>query len=373
MEAINIVWFKKDLRLADHAPLYHAIQAGLPILLIYCFEPSQTHHHTYSERHSWYAYHSLADMQQQLKPLGITLHLSQLEFTQVLETITPHYQVHTVFAHRETAMLHTRQRNEAVEAVCASNRITFQEFPVNGVLPALQVNPLTWQQQRKSAIHAPIFTVNLSKIPKLDLPDPIVQQFLPPTLPALIGKSNKHFKPDKAWQKPGETNAHKLLTSFVLDKVSKGYQKKRGLAFESATAGSRLSAPLAYGNITIKQIYWQLKQLKLDSTNQHDLTVFKQQLLARDYALQVFEMNPQIEQQNLNYAVNGIRLKWNETLFEAFMQAKTGFPLVDAAMLCLQKTGFINHRLRALLASFVAHHLWLDWRKGCRTHCQTIG
>lgn len=363
MEAINIVWFKKDLRLADHAPLYHAVQAGLPVLLMYCFEPSQTQHPTYSERHSWYAYHSLADMQQQLKPLGITLHLSQLEFTQVLETLLPHYQVHTVFAHRETAMLHTRQRNEAVAAFCSLNGITFQEFPATGVLPASQVDPPNWLQQWKTAIHAPIYTLNLGKITTPDLPKHIVQQLLPPTLPSLIGKSNKQFKPDKAWQKPGETNAHELLTNFILHKASNGYQKKRGLPHESATASSRLSAPLAFGNITIKQIYWQLKQLKLDSTHQHDLTIFKQQLIARDYALQMFEMNPQIEQQNLNYAVNGIRLKWNEALFEAFIQSKTGFPLVDAAMLCLQKTGFINHRLRALLASFVAHHLWLDWRK----------
>lgn len=81
MEVINIVWFKKDLRLSDHAPLYYAIKAGLPILLIYCFEPSQTNHPTYGEGHRAFAASSLDDMQQQLNPYGQVLYISNFEFT----------------------------------------------------------------------------------------------------------------------------------------------------------------------------------------------------------------------------------------------------------------------------------------------------
>lgn len=88
--------------------------------------------------------------------------------------------------------------------------------------------------------------------------------------------------------------------------------------------------------------------------------------------LQQFTMHPQLASENLNYAANGIRIKWNQALFDVFTKAKTGFPLVDAAVLCLVKTGYLNYRLRALLISFVSHYLWLDWRKAAPWFAQQM-
>jgi len=363
MEVINIVWFKKDLRLSDHAPLYYAIKAGLPILLIYCFEPSQTNHPTYGEGHRAFAASSLDDMQQQLNPYGQVLYISNLEFTRVLEVLLSQYKIHSVFTHHEVTMLHTRNRTEAVAQVCANNNITCNQVTSDSILPKSLVEPQNWLQQRNAWINSDSFVISLDKIQKVNLSEEIIQQIFPLNLTERKSKGRKQLKYENIQIIAGETKAQQLLNDFLLNKAKGEYRKNRNIAFNAGIWGSRLSASLAFGNINIRQIYRQLKSLHFNAAAKLDLKAFKAQLLLRDFAKQVFEINPQLEHQNLNYVVNGIRLKWNEEMFDAFTSAKTGFPLIDASVLCLSKTGFISHSLRALLISFVAHHLWLDWRK----------
>ena len=66
----------------------------------------------------------------------------------------------------------------------------------------------------------------------------------------------------------------------------------------------------------------------------------------------------------MNRAFDHIRTQWDENLYLAWETGRTGLPLVDACMRCVTQTGYLNFRMRAMLVSFLTHHLWLDWKRG---------
>ena len=94
------------------------------------------------------------------------------------------------------------------------------------------------------------------------------------------------------------------------------------------------------------------------------INAFKSRLRWRSHFIQKLEDQPNIESQNLHEAYDSIRNdSFNEDFYQAWRDGQTGFPLIDACMRSLIKTGWINFRMRAMLVSFASNNLWLDWRK----------
>ncbi|HNY56066.1 MAG TPA: deoxyribodipyrimidine photo-lyase, partial [Chitinophagales bacterium] len=99
---IVIVWFKRDLRFTDHAPLYAAQQQSLPILLLYCFEPSVMNYDDSDVRHWRFIYQSLQDMQSKLSNLNAQLYIFHEEVISVFQKLTQKHTIKTIFSHQET-------------------------------------------------------------------------------------------------------------------------------------------------------------------------------------------------------------------------------------------------------------------------------
>ena len=112
---INIVWFKKDLRLQDHAPLQAAIEQGLPTILLYCFEPSIMHDATTSERHVRFIFQSLKTMQDELLKYNQHLIIVQDEVITFLEKLREQYIVKSIFSHQEIGNSTTFKRDKQVK------------------------------------------------------------------------------------------------------------------------------------------------------------------------------------------------------------------------------------------------------------------
>src|SRR5210317_285504 len=98
---INIVWFKRDLRLTDHRPLKEAIDSGLPLLLIYIFEPELMDDSHYSERHWTFVYQSLNDLNHQLAAFNSEIVTFKGEPSDVLSALLSTISVHSIFSHQE--------------------------------------------------------------------------------------------------------------------------------------------------------------------------------------------------------------------------------------------------------------------------------
>jgi len=86
---VNVVWFKRDLRLQDHAPLHLALQKRQPVLLLYIFEPMLLNDSHYSERHFRFIKESLDGLQKQLEAYHTQILIVEGKAEDVFKTHTP--------------------------------------------------------------------------------------------------------------------------------------------------------------------------------------------------------------------------------------------------------------------------------------------
>jgi deoxyribodipyrimidine photo-lyase len=172
-------------------------------------------------------------------------------------------------------------------------------------------------------------------------------------------------------QKGGRSEGLKVLGSFLTDR-SRKYMRTISKPGISARHCSRLSAHIAYGALSVKEVEQAVKA-KIASiagisgpnaaSHRRDLSAFLSRLAWRCHFVQKLEQQPQIETRCMHPAFEGMREPHhNEEFFEAWKQGRTGYPLVDASMRSLHENGWINFRMRAMLVSFASYHLWLDWR-----------
>ena len=157
--------------------------------------------------------------------------------------------------------------------------------------------------------------------------------------------------------------ASRYLNTFLADR---GYSYGRYLSkpLQSRKSCSRLSPYLAYGNLSVKQV-WQASLATIDSNPSiaWSLKNFQSRLWWRGHYTQKLESMWQMEFVPINPGFEQLNRNYNEAFFNAWKTGHTGFPMVDASMRCLLKTGWINFRMRAMLATFVSYALWQPWKK----------
>ena len=172
-------------------------------------------------------------------------------------------------------------------------------------------------------------------------------------------------------QAGGETHATEVLRDFLKARSRDyiGGLSSPVLAWESC---SRISPYLAYGNLSLRTVHQQVVARRRDLQRRHGvndawskaLRAYEERLAWHCHFIQKLEDEPRIEFENMNRAFDGLREEqFNEDYFTAWKEGRTGYPMVDACMRALVATGWINFRMRAMLISFAAYHLWLHWRK----------
>ena len=185
-------------------------------------------------------------------------------------------------------------------------------------------------------------------------------------------KENKFLKNKSIGitQKGGRIEGLKILNSF-LNERSKNYLKNLSKPEHSVDSSSRLSPFLSNGVISVKEIineYRKRKESNFSSSNlkglKRNISAFNSRLSWRCHFIQKLEDQPDIEFKSMHSAYEGIRDNFNnEFFFKSWMEGKTGFPIVDACMRSLIKTGWLPFRMRAMLVSFASYNLLIDWKK----------
>ncbi len=355
---IHIFWFKRDLRLRDQPALQRAIEAGAPILMLYFFEPSliKGDKSKYHERHWRFVWESLQDLRRQLDPHGIPLYSCHTEVLPTLDKIGEHYSIQGIYSHQEVGIDQTFQRDKEVTRWCRRHGVHWEETPYSAVIRGLQ-GRTNWRKHLFDFLETPQAQVDLSLL------EPVA---LTPELAAAIGGAPipaEWQQPDPTFQPGGETYAWRYLMSF-LDKRYPNYQKHISKPELSRTSCGRISPYLAWGCLSMRQVFQLAESRKQESSHRHALSNFQSRLVWRDHFIQKFESESSMEYQNQNPHFDQIRQEWNEGYFQAWKEGKTGIPMVDAAMRCVNATGYLNFRSRAMLVSFLTHHLWLDWQQG---------
>ena len=352
---INIVWFKRDLRFTDHEPLYCTQQEKIPFLLLYCFEPSLMTYDDSDARHWRFVYESLQDMQSKLTNLNGTIYYFHNEVLSVLEGLTKHYDIQTIFSHQEIGNKISFDRDLAVKSFCFSHQIAWKESPLHGVVRKLKSRTDWSDRWIKTMTSKPKFVkeddwniVQLDEIVYSNLKGEQLNETI----------TTRH----KTFQQGGEYWAWRYLDSFLKERHV-NYSKHISKPLLSRKGCSRLSPYLAYGNISMRMVYQYTRQHYEKSANKRALSNFISRLQWHCHFMQKFEDECRMEFVPVNSAYNELIKPKNDHYITAWQQGQTGIPLVDACMRCLVSTGYINFRMRAMVVSFFVFNLWQDWKE----------
>jgi deoxyribodipyrimidine photo-lyase len=352
-QPINIVWLKRDLRLQDHLPFHLAEQSSLPYIIIFAFEPSVISYHDTSLRHLQFQYHSILQLNKNLSAFQKQVIVFHSELVLILEEINKQYHINNIFSYQESGIQLTYERDKKVATYCKKEGITWAESQRDGVVRGIK-NRESWDKNWFVAMHSPLL-VNSFKISEtLPFKNPFP---LEKKLQKQLEKYPTKFQP------AGEEYAIKYLKSFVNDR-GKNYSKHISKPLESRLSCGRISPYISWGNISIKQAYLFVLDHAQHSPYKWAFSNFLTRLKWHCHFIQKFEMECSYETHCVNNGYEALNHTKNEVYISAWKRGETGFPLIDACMKCLEKTGWLNFRMRAMVVSFFCHHLDQDWRDG---------
>ena len=345
-EPINIFWFKRDLRLLDNEPLNNAVSQKEKLLLIYCFEPSLKKNKHYSTKHWNFIKESINDLNIFLKNIDTHIHTYNKEITDVLKEIQEKFLVKKIFSHNETGLNVTFSRDILLKEFCQKNSIQWEEEINNGVFRGLQ-NRKNWIKKWRDHMKSPVVLFKGEKNDFINIKK----------------KQNFKVKDSKILQKGGVSSGIKYLDSFLDSRHTK-YQNNISKPEASRTSCSRLSPYMSWGNISTRYAWQRAKEQIQNGKPKFQLNGFTSRLRWQAHFIQKFEMECQMEFRSVNKGYQNLVKPINKKFISAWEKGKTGYPLVDASMRCVVETGYLNFRMRALLVSFLTHHLWQPWQSG---------
>ena len=354
---LSVVWFKRDLRLRDHAALHAAWQANQPVLLVYCLEPEVLQHPDTAPRHLRFAEQSLAQMRQELEPCGHSLFEFSGGMDELLDRLIRLGFQPQLFSHQETGLWATFQRDLRVKEWCRAHSVEWKEFASNGVIRGLKERSRWEATWRKRVEQEPFPAVHEQLIPFDGTPLKELQVgLLAEYLRSLPEDGNA-----RVFQPGGEAAGWAYLQSFVRDRL-RNYRRSISKPQAARRGCSRLSPYLAWGNLTIRQVVHALAEE--NPPWRQDVQFFVSRLHWHCHFIQKFESECRLEWQNLNTGFDAVRSEVRMDWVEAWCAGKTGFPMIDASMRSVCATGYLNFRMRSMLVSFLTHHLWQPWQSG---------
>lgn len=360
---LAVVWYKRDLRVFDHAPLVEAAKHR-QVLPLYIYDPALIRAPDCSAQQVHFINECLSDLDQALSARGSPLLAQHGDSVMIFQRLLDTFGPFTLYSHEETGNSLSYERDKRVAEWCRANGIVWKEFPANAVVRRLSSRDAwsdIWMQRMKPAsLPAPDF---LGKPETTLSPNGIM-------LPRWMGLQDDD-KPLR--QKGGRRQAAQLVKQFLSQRLH-DYRYGMSSPLSAADLCSRLSPHIAYGCLSIKEIVqkvWKTRT-ELNAMPAHvrpkgaleGLKSFESRLHWRCHFVQKLESEPDIETRNMHRGFDGLREPhFNREYFDRWRKAETGFPLIDACMRMLAETGWINFRMRALLVSFSSYQLWNHWQE----------
>jgi deoxyribodipyrimidine photo-lyase len=351
-----LVWFKRDLRVRDHAPLIQG-QNMDSALGLFVIEPQWLSSPECDAQHVQFTLDCLQELRASLAQLGLPLWVAVGEVTQVMHQLHKQFHFTHLLSHEETGPLWTYARDKMVALWAHAHQVKWLETPQTGVVRRLK-NRNGWAANWAARMNAP------------ELAQPRGLNGVQVEVPELPNLAQLGLKPStKTLQSPGEAAAWDTLNSFLQGR-GHNYRKALSSPLSAREGCSRLSPHLAFGTLSMRSVHKAAETAIEYAVNPgmrsmaYALRGFTGRLRWHCHFMQKLEDEPAIEHHNFVRACDGLRENdFNRAHFEAWCEGRTGFPMVDACMRSLVATGWLNFRMRAMLVSFASYHLWLHWRE----------
>lgn len=339
-QEVCVIWLKRDLRTKDHSSFYQARKSKLPLIVLYCFEPTVSHSADWDERHWRFIYQSLMDLNGKI-PVTWT----HGEVVQTLDEIQKKFTVKFIHSHQESGTEATYKRDKEVSRWCQRNGTSWKQHQSNGVVRALKNNK-EWERLWASTMKRDLLSVDLSQLSFADVSGLELNHDLSESITSV----------HSSFLKGGEEEALINMANFFR---TFDFEKNNYTPSQGHYTTSSLSPYISWGNLSLRQVYQEALKLIPANTDKKNILQFINRLKWHCHFIQKFE-----EDTDLEFGRDGKKL--DKELFRAWKMGLTGYPLMDACMRCVRETGHLNYRMRSLVVSFLSHYLNQPWEEGAK-------
>ncbi|WP_265461605.1 deoxyribodipyrimidine photo-lyase [Aeromonas salmonicida] len=367
---MKLVWFRNDLRLADNPALRHACAEAGEVAALFVISPTQWQQHKMAPIRQQFLLAQVDELGRALAALGIPLHLLRVEtFAEMptaLASLSNDLGVSQLYAN-QAIEIDEQRRDLAVSAMLAEQEVSCHWFNGCCVLPPGRVLTGSGEMFKVftpfsrawlKALEEDGFVIHRAPAPRAEpLPwQPMAER---EWSYGALGE----VTPDTRWP-VGEAEAQRRLHAF-LEQAVLDYEETRDFPAQAGT--SILSPYLAAGIISPRQCVAALQQ-RLGHRPQSKAEpgfVWLNELVWREFYRHLLVLVPTLSM-NLPFKPETAALpwSWDPVAFAAWCEGRTGYPIVDAAMRCLNATGWMHNRLRMIVASFLTKDLHIHWRLG---------
>ena len=371
-----LVWFRRDLRASDHAALYHALCDARSVYCAFVFDRELLDPLPRIDRRVEFILESLADLDRQLHALGVKhgkpgvrLIVRQGQSVAEIAALATSLGVEAVYANHDDDP-YALERDAAASEALAKAGIALHTSKDHVLFERSEVltgagRPYTVFTPYKRAWLQRLDGFFLKAYPTERHVDALatVEEGVGGALPTLrdIG-----FEPSNLPEigiPPGSEGAARLLHEFA--KRIDAYDHDRD--FPAVPGPSRLSVHLRFGTLSIREAARAAVARQHASPEAPGAAVWLSELCWRDFYQQILHHFPHVVGASFRPAYDRIRFETGrhaDELFQAWCEGRTGYPLVDAAMAQINRTGYMHNRLRMVTASFLCKDLGIDWRRG---------
>jgi deoxyribodipyrimidine photo-lyase len=366
----SLMWFRRDLRFTDNAALYHALKRCRRVFCVFIFDTEILQHLPRQDRRVVFIYESAQQLHSALQRYGGGLIMQHGNAAEVITALAAQLQVQAVFTNHDDEP-YAHRRDSAVQSALASAGRQFFTFKDQVIFERSEV--LTGAAKPYS-VFTPYKNNWLSKVNDFYLKAYPVQTYAhalvkPPALPPPTLESmgfDTHYKMPVA---AGEQGAQQLFTEFLARMDQ--YHATRD--FPAVKGPSYLSVHLRFGTISIRSLAraaWQ--RTRQDKGQAQGAQTWLSELIWRDFYFQILHHFPHVTEHAFRPEYE--RIVWDDApdLFAAWCEGRTGYPLVDAAMVQLNTTGYMHNRLRMVTASFLCKDLGVDYKLGERYFAEKL-
>jgi len=335
---ISMFWFRRDLRLEDNTALHQALISGFKVLPIFIFDDKILSDLPKNDARVSFIYDRLSKINQFLTGKGSSLLCMKGNTEEIWGNIIEKYEIDGVYANKDYEP-YAIERDTNVEKLLNQKGVRFNLYKDQVIFEENEIlktdgNPYTiftpyknkWFEnfdQKGLKIGTNISYDNFLKT-AIDFPN--LNQ---------LGFKTSDIK----------------VKNYDLS-IIKNYAATRNFPFEETT---RLGPHLRFGTISIRRL---VVEYGIDNP------IFLNELIWREFFMQILYHFPEVILQNFKRKYDGIKWRNNEAEFNRWCNGETGYPFIDAGMRELNYTGYMHNRVRMIVASFLCKHLLVDWRWG---------
>ena len=338
-----IFWFRRDLRLDDNHALFKALKSGYDVLPIFIFDSNITNKLNQNDHRLNYINNVLDGLNKRLSENKKKIYIYKGDPIEIISKLIIKLKIKEIYLNKDYEP-YARDRDDKIEKLCVANNVSYNSFKDHVIFEEDQI---VKKDGTPYVVYTPYSRKWIEKFQSNQLDSYPSELNLDCFVDSdKIREVNYLIEFEKNIISPKTYNLNKDL----IDK----YEETRN--FPALDSTSRIGVNLRFGTVSTRKI--------VKTSSERSNNTFLKELIWREFFIQILWHFPHTTEKSFKDKYE--RIEWRNDMddFKLWCDGKTGYPIVDAGMNQLNKTGFMHNRLRMVVGSFLCKHLLIDWRLG---------